>query len=40
MIYGPMLTDMNHPWVREVKRVASEIAGRDVRLAGAQGALM
>ncbi len=38
-IYAPMLTDMNHPWVKEVQRVASEIAGRDVKLAGAQGSL-
>ncbi len=38
-IYAPMLTDMNHPWVKEVKRVASEVAGRDVALAGAQGSL-
>ncbi len=39
MIYGPMLTDMNHPWVKEVKRVASEVAGREVKLAGTQGSL-
>ncbi|MFA4935044.1 MAG: ArgE/DapE family deacylase [Candidatus Methanoperedens sp.] len=38
-IYAPMLTDMNHPWVKEVKRVAGEVAGREVRLAGAQGSL-
>jgi succinyl-diaminopimelate desuccinylase len=38
-IYAPMLTDMNHPWVKEVQRVASEVAGREVRLAGAQGSL-
>ncbi|VVB88387.1 Peptidase family M20/M25/M40 [uncultured archaeon] len=38
-IYGPMLTDMNHEWVKEVKRVACEVAGRDVALAGAQGSL-
>jgi len=38
-IYAPMLTDMNHPWVQEVKRVADEVTGRDVRCAGAQGSL-
>ncbi len=38
-IYAPLLTDMNHPWVKEVKRVAGEVAGREVRLAGAQGSL-
>ncbi|MDD5474581.1 MAG: ArgE/DapE family deacylase [Candidatus Methanoperedens sp.] len=38
-IYAPMLTDMNHSWVAEVKRVAEEVAGRDVKLAGAQGSL-
>lgn len=38
-IYAPMLTDMNHLWVKEVQRVASEVAGREVRLAGAQGSL-
>ncbi len=38
-IYAPMLTDMNHPWVAEVKRVAEEVAGREVGLAGAQGSL-
>lgn len=38
-IYAPMLTDMNHPWVEEVKRVADDVTGRDVRCAGAQGSL-
>lgn len=38
-IYAPMLTDMNHPWVKEVKRVAEEVTGREVRLVGAQGSL-
>lgn len=38
-IYAPMLTDANHPWVKEVKMVADEVAGRDVRCAGAQGSL-
>ncbi len=38
-IYAPMLTDMNHPWILEVKRVAEEVAGREVRFAGAQGSL-
>ncbi len=38
-IYAPMLTDMNHPWVEEVKRVADYITGRDVRRIGAQGSL-
>lgn len=38
-IYAPLLTDMNHPWVREVKRVADDVTGRDVSLAGAQGSL-
>ncbi len=38
-IYAPMLTDMNHPWVQEVKRAADEVTGRDVRCAGAQGSL-
>jgi succinyl-diaminopimelate desuccinylase len=34
-----MLTDMNHPWVKEVQKVASEVSGRTVTLAGAQGSL-
>jgi succinyl-diaminopimelate desuccinylase len=38
-IYAPMLTDMNHPWVNEVQMIASEITGRHVSLAGAQGSL-
>ncbi len=38
-IYGPMLTDMEHPWIKEVKRVAYEVAGKELRLAGAQGSL-
>ncbi len=38
-IYAPLLTDMNHPWVQEVKRAADEVTGRDVRCAGAQGSL-
>ncbi|MFH0904092.1 MAG: ArgE/DapE family deacylase [Methanobacteriota archaeon] len=38
-IYAPMLTDMDHPWVQVVKRVADEVTGRDVRCAGAQGSL-
>jgi len=38
-IYAPMLTDMADPWVKEVKRVADEVTGRDVRCAGAQGSL-
>jgi len=38
-IYAPMLTDVNHPWVKEVKRVADEVTGRDIRCAGAQGSL-
>ncbi len=38
-IYAPMLTDMNHLWVKEVRSVAGEVAGREVRLAGAQGSL-
>lgn len=38
-IYPPMLTDANHPWVKEVQRVAGEVAGREVKLAGAQGSL-
>lgn len=38
-IYAPLLTDMEHPWVKEVKKVADEVTGRDVRCAGAQGSL-
>jgi succinyl-diaminopimelate desuccinylase len=38
-IYAPMLTDMNNPWVKEIKRVADEVTDRDVRCAGAQGSL-
>lgn len=38
-IYAPMLTDMNHPWVKEVQNAASEVAGQNVNLAGAQGSL-
>jgi len=30
----PMLTDMNHPWVKEVRNIASATAGRMVSLAG------
>jgi len=38
-IYAPMITDMNNSWVKEVQIVASETAGREVSLAGAQGSL-
>ncbi|MCX9083865.1 MAG: ArgE/DapE family deacylase [Candidatus Methanoperedens sp.] len=38
-IYAPMLTNMDHPWVKEVQKVAGEVSGREVRLAGAQGSL-
>jgi succinyl-diaminopimelate desuccinylase len=38
-IYAPMLTDINHPWVKEVRNIASATAGRKVSLAGAQGSL-
>jgi len=38
-IYAPMLTDMSHPWVKEVQTIASEVSGRVVTLAGAQGSL-
>ncbi len=38
-IYAPMLTDMNHPWVKEVQSAASGVAGREIGLAGAQGSL-
>jgi succinyl-diaminopimelate desuccinylase len=38
-IYAPMLTDMNHPWIKKVQTVASEVSGRAVTLAGAQGSL-
>ena len=38
-IYAPMLTDINHPWVKEVKKAADEVTGRDVKFAGAQGSL-
>lgn len=38
-IYAPMLTDMNNPWVKEIKRVADEVTDRDVRCSGAQGSL-
>ncbi len=38
-IYEPLLTDMNHHWVKEVQMAASEITGREIRLAGAQGSL-
>ena len=38
-IYTPMLTDMNHPWVREVQRAAGEVSGREVMTAGTQGSL-
>jgi succinyl-diaminopimelate desuccinylase len=38
-IYAPLLTDTNHPWVKEVKGVADEVTGRDVKCAGAQGSL-
>lgn len=38
-IYAPMLTDMNHPWIKKVQKVAGEVSGREVTLAGAQGSL-
>jgi len=38
-IYAPMLTDMNNPWVKEIKRVADEVTGRDMKCTGAQGSL-
>lgn len=38
-IYAPMLTDMNNPWVKEIKRVADEVTDRDVRCSGTQGSL-
>ncbi|HEY9247014.1 MAG TPA: ArgE/DapE family deacylase [Candidatus Methanoperedens sp.] len=38
-IYAPMLTDMNHPWIQEVRRAASVASGRDIRFAGSQGSL-
>ncbi|KCZ70760.1 acetylornithine deacetylase or succinyl-diaminopimelate desuccinylase [Candidatus Methanoperedens nitroreducens] len=38
-IYAPMLTDMSHPWVKEVQSAASEVAGREIGFAGAQGSL-
>jgi succinyl-diaminopimelate desuccinylase len=38
-IYAPMLTDMDHPWIKEVQTVASEVSGRSITLAGAQGSL-
>lgn len=38
-IYAPMLTDMDHPWIKKVQTVASEVSGRPVTLAGAQGSL-
>jgi len=38
-IYAPMLTDMEHPWIKEVQRVAGGVCGREVSLAGAQGSL-
>jgi succinyl-diaminopimelate desuccinylase len=38
-IYAPMLNDMSHPWINNVKRVADEVTGRNVRLAGTQGSL-
>lgn len=38
-IYAPMLTDMNNPWVQEVKRAADEVTDRDMRCSGTQGSL-
>jgi succinyl-diaminopimelate desuccinylase len=38
-IYPPMLTDMAHPWIKEVQCAASEVSGREVRVAGTQGSL-
>ncbi len=38
-IYGPMLTDTEHPWVREVKDAADKVTGKELMLAGAQGSL-
>ena len=38
-VYAPMLTDMNHPWIKEVKKMAEITAGKEIRLVGAQGSL-
>jgi succinyl-diaminopimelate desuccinylase len=38
-IYAPMLTEMDHPWVQKVKKVADEVTGKNVRFAGTQGSL-
>ncbi len=38
-IYAPMLTDMSHPWVKEVQGIAGEVSGREMRFAGTQGSL-
>lgn len=38
-VYAPLNTGMEHPWVKEVQRVAGEVSGRKVGLAGAQGSL-
>jgi succinyl-diaminopimelate desuccinylase len=38
-VYAPLLTDMEHPWVQEVRRAACEAAGRDVMCSGTQGSL-
>ncbi len=38
-VYSPFLTDINHPWIKEVQKVASEVTGREVKLTGTQGSL-
>ncbi|MFU8766752.1 MAG: M20 family metallopeptidase [Candidatus Methanoperedens sp.] len=38
-VYTPLLTDIDHPWVREVQRAANAAAGREVACAGTHGSL-
>lgn len=36
-VYPSMVTDINHPWVREVQSIASKVSGSEVEVVGTQG---
>jgi len=37
--YPPMLTDREHPWVKRVQKIASQVKGKKRELVGTQGSL-
>ncbi len=39
IVYPPMSTDTDHPWIGRVLSVANEVSDRKIELAGAQGSL-